>query len=77
LRKQYEAANRADDKAAMRMARTKPVSPAGAAALLAYLQRDIEKSLGSLADWHMIALKTAAGALARMTSPSATRNRAA
>jgi hypothetical protein len=41
LREQYERANAAERRAAMRMARTKPMTPAGAAALVAYIRRDI------------------------------------
>jgi hypothetical protein len=41
LREQYERANAAERRAAMRMARTKPATLAGAAALIAYTRRDI------------------------------------
>jgi hypothetical protein len=41
LREQYERANVAERRAAMRMARTKPTTPAGAAALVDYIRRDI------------------------------------
>jgi hypothetical protein len=42
LREQYERANDAWREAVMRMARTKPVTPAGAAALIDYARRDID-----------------------------------
>jgi hypothetical protein len=48
----------------MRMARTKPTTPAGAAALIAYTRRDLMDA--PVPDWPMVALKTAASALARM-----------
>jgi hypothetical protein len=64
LREQDERADADERRAAMRMARTKPTTPAGAAALVAYIRRDIEVGLGP--DWPIVALKTAASALARM-----------
>jgi hypothetical protein len=63
LREQYERANAAERRAAMRMARTKPTTPAGAAAMIAYTRRDI---MEGKVDWQMVALKTAAAALARI-----------
>jgi hypothetical protein len=48
------------------MARTDPTTPAGAAALIAYTRRDIVE--GEV-DWQMVALKTVAAALVRMTPP--------
>jgi hypothetical protein len=63
LREQEESANAAERRAAMRMARTKPATPAGAAALIAYTRRDI---MEGEVDWQMVALKTVASALARM-----------
>jgi hypothetical protein len=63
LREQYERANAAEHRAAMRMARTKPTTLADAAALIAYTRRDImEGEVG----WQMVALKTVAAALVRM-----------
>jgi hypothetical protein len=64
LREQYERANVAERRAAMRMARTRPTTPAGAGAVITYARRDIEVGLGPR--WPMVALKTAASALARM-----------
>jgi hypothetical protein len=64
LREQYERANIAERRAAMRMARTRPTTPAGAGAVITYARRDIEVGLGP--DWPIVALKTAASALARM-----------
>jgi hypothetical protein len=65
LREQYERANHAEIRLAMRMARTKPTTPAGAAALIAYVVRDLEDV--ALEDWHSAALKTVAVCLAQMT----------
>jgi hypothetical protein len=61
LRKQHERASDADHKASMRVARTKPTTLAGEAALINYARRDL-----SGADWQIVALKTAAVALARI-----------
>jgi hypothetical protein len=58
----HRAAN-AERKAAMRMARTKPTTLAGAAALVAYTRRDMMKNPSELSDWIPIALKTVAAAL--------------
>ncbi|MGB6710440.1 MAG: hypothetical protein WBE85_09845, partial [Methylocella sp.] len=63
LREQNERCKDAECRAAMRMARTKPVSLSGAAALIAYTRRDIME--GEM-DWQMVALKTVAAALTRM-----------
>ena len=63
LREQNERANAAERRAAMRMARTKPTTLAGAATLIAYTRRDI---IEGEVDWQMVALKTVAVALARM-----------
>jgi hypothetical protein len=54
LREQYERANAAERRAAMRMARTKPTTLAGAAALIAYTRRDI---MEGEVDWQMVALR--------------------
>jgi hypothetical protein len=70
-RKQYEHSNRAERRAAMRMARTKPTTPAGAAGLITYVRREIEACLGGVEEWQMPALKTAAAALAQMTREAA------
>jgi hypothetical protein len=65
LREQVESADSAERKAAMRLARTKPTTPAGAGALIAYvLQR--ERMYGGFEGWEIRALKTVAGALAKM-----------
>ncbi|MDQ6869993.1 MAG: hypothetical protein M3178_17170 [Pseudomonadota bacterium] len=68
LRAQCEHASAAERRAAMRMARTKPTTPAGAAALIAYTRRDI---MEGEVDWQMVALKTAASALTRMGQEAA------
>jgi hypothetical protein len=65
LRGQEERALAAVRKAAMRMARTKPTTLAGAAALISYTRRDI---MEGEVDWQMVALKTAASALTRMVA---------
>lgn len=64
LRKASDGASDAEDRAAMRMARTKPTTAAGAAALITYLRRDMDS--GST-DWHDVALKTLASALTQMS----------
>jgi hypothetical protein len=70
----WNLAGRAEGNAAMRMARTKPTTPAGAAAMIAHARREIEApSDGHYGDWVMIALKTVAVALTRMTPPSGKR----
>jgi hypothetical protein len=48
------------------MARTKPTTLAGGAALIAYTRRDI---MEREADWQMVALRAFAVALVRMTPP--------
>ena len=63
LREQEERALAALKRAGMRMARTKPTTPAGAGALIAYTRRDI---IEGEVDWQMVALKTVAAALVRM-----------
>ena len=63
LREQEERANAAECRAAMRMARTRPMTPAGAAALITYTRRDI---IEGEVEWQMVALKTVAAALVRM-----------
>jgi hypothetical protein len=70
LRAQYVRANAAERRAAMRMARTKPTTLADAAALIAYTRHDI---MEGEVDWQMVALKTVAVTLVRMT-PSSARN---
>lgn len=68
LRKQFNLARYAEEKAAMRMARTKPTTPAGAAALVEYARRDI---VDQIDNWPIIALKTIATALASMYAEAA------
>jgi hypothetical protein len=61
LREQYERARSNEDRAAMRMARVKPTTPAGAGAMVDHVRRDIKDDLNQ--NWQKIALKTAADAL--------------
>jgi hypothetical protein len=69
LREQYERAQLAEDRAKRHLARTKPTTPAGAGALVAYIQRDLEDV--ALEGWHSAALKTVAASLARMNREAA------
>src|ERR1700730_13957331 len=64
----WNRADRAERKAAMRMARTEPATAAGVAALIAHARRVIAAGSNreDLEDWVPTALKTAASALARM-----------
>ena len=48
------------------IAEHKPMTPAGAAAMITYIRRDIDGGLGAIAEWHVTAWKTCAAALARM-----------
>ena len=66
-RNQCELANRAENEAAMRMARMKPTTPAGAGAMVDYVRRELVENEPS--DWMMAALETAAAALAEMRAP--------
>jgi len=61
----WNRAVRAARKAAMRMARTKPLSSAGAAAMITHALREIEAGSGreNWEDWIPIALKTVVAAL--------------
>jgi hypothetical protein len=60
----------AEREAVMRMARTKPVTPAGAAALIDYARRDID--IGeSVIGWPTVALKTVVRALTGMNAEAA------
>ena len=63
LRDEYERARRAEHSAAMRMARTRPTTPAGIAALITFTRRDMQSGD---TEWHMAALKTAASACAAL-----------
>jgi hypothetical protein len=65
LSKLWNSAHRAELKAAMRMARTKPKTLAGVAALAEYTRRDYSSDKEN-EDWIVIALKTVAVALAQM-----------
>jgi hypothetical protein len=62
----WNRAGRAERKAAMRMARMMPTTLAGAAALIAHIQREAMASFDDAEDWLAPALKTVAVALARM-----------
>ena len=66
LRQLYERTRRAETAAGRRMAKTKPATPAGAAALVDYVRHDIE--IGEGPEWHKIALATTAAALSSMSS---------
>jgi hypothetical protein len=57
---QWNRADAAERKAATRMARTKPTTPAGAAALLAHARREFVAASDSIDDWLPVALKTVA-----------------
>lgn len=65
----YDRWNRASDAeeaAAQRMAKTRPTTKAGAAAMIDHVRREIIGSsdiIDEAADWQMIALKTVASAL--------------
>jgi hypothetical protein len=54
------------DTAGMRMAKTEPITPAGAGALVAYAHADL--AIGTGPKWPMPALRMASRALARMSS---------
>lgn len=62
LRKASKRALRDQRSAGMRMARTRPTTPAGLAVLIDYVRRD---SVPGKCDWHSVALKTAAIAAAQ------------
>jgi hypothetical protein len=63
LREQYECATIAKERAAIRMARTKPTTPAGAAALIGQAHREL---MTGEVGWEMTALRTIAVSLAQM-----------
>jgi hypothetical protein len=64
---QFCRAANAERKAGMQLARTKPTSPAGAAALIAHTRREIEAgSEEDWEDWVPTALKTVTDALGRL-----------
>jgi hypothetical protein len=54
--------------AALRMARTKPTTLAGASAMIDHIRCEIAACSESVEDWVTIALKTAASSLARMSA---------
>jgi hypothetical protein len=62
----WNRACRAESKAAMRMARTKPATLAGAAAMIAHIQRGVAAASDNVEDWTPTALKTVTSALTRM-----------
>jgi hypothetical protein len=64
LREQSDRASNAEHTAAMTMARTKPRTPAGAGALVAYVLKDME--IGDT-EWQAIALATTVAALQSMS----------
>ena len=66
LRQLYERTRRAETAVGRRMAKTKPATPAGAAALVDYVRHDIE--IGEGPEWHKIALATTAAALRSLSS---------
>jgi hypothetical protein len=61
----WNLADRAERKAAMRMARTEPTTLAGIAAMIDHIQREIAAG-SDMEDWLPTSLKTAASALGRM-----------
>ena len=70
LREQFERATWEEHRAATRLARTKPDTVAGAAALLVYLTRR-ERVYGGFEGWEFRALRTAAAALTRIGAEAA------
>jgi hypothetical protein len=63
----WNCAGHAERKAALRMARTKPTTISGAAAMIAHIRREIEAgSEEDWEDWVPTALKTVTDALGRM-----------
>ena len=71
LRRDLDRANSAEHDAAWKMARTRPTTAAGAAALLAYIATDNGSGLFELGEtpWHETAFRTVAS-LARITRKS-------
>jgi hypothetical protein len=61
LHRQYERTLRAERAAGMRMAKMKPKTLAGVAALVVYTRADMKLGIGP--KWHMVALATVAVAL--------------
>jgi hypothetical protein len=62
---QFCRAANAERKAGMQLARTKPTSPAGAAAMIAHIRRGTAGA-SNIEDWVITALTTAAAALTRL-----------
>jgi hypothetical protein len=60
---QFNLAAKAKRKAAQRMARTKPLSSAGAYAMITHARRELCRDSESAEDWVTIALKTVAAVL--------------
>jgi hypothetical protein len=67
-RRDCERALTVHSRAAWKLARTEPTTPAGAGALLAYV-KEIMSETGDM-DWHPIALDTLVRALASMAPPT-------
>jgi hypothetical protein len=67
-RKEVDRAIEAEHQCAERLSRTKPTTPAGAAALI---QHVIDDEICAEIDWHMTALDTAVAALNKMTRGAA------
>ena len=61
---QFCRAERAANKAAMRLARTKPTTTSGAAAMIGHVRRET-KGASEIENWVPLALKTAVAALTR------------
>jgi len=70
MREQLRLANVATKQAAFQLGRTKPTTPAGAAALIACVLRYVEDEITD-GSWSVTALKTTAAALARMNVDAA------
>jgi hypothetical protein len=68
LYEQYDRSGDAESEMDMRLARTKPTTPAGAAALLAHVLHEIGDD-DPPTEWQMTSLKTIAAALARTSGP--------
>jgi hypothetical protein len=64
-RQEADRAAEAESAAALRLAKTKPRTPAGAATALAYIVNEMDQMHGQV-DWHMAAIETIAAALRTM-----------
>jgi hypothetical protein len=69
LREQFKNAKAAERVAAEHLAITKPSTPAGAGALVAYVSADIKT--GASTDWHFVALHTVGEALTKFAGARA------